>query len=68
MWRSTTAVALAAVVLAFGVDRAEAQCSPENWKACKGKPWVIGEPETPIGEKWWPNPLWGEGDEAGSTN
>ncbi len=68
MWRSTTAVALAAVVLALGVDRAEAQCSPDNWKACKGKPWVIGEPETPIGEKWWPNPLWGEGDEAGSTN
>ena len=25
-------------------------------------------PETPVGSKWWPHPLWGEGDEAGSTN
>jgi kynurenine formamidase len=24
--------------------------------------------ETPLGEKWWPNKLWGAGDEAGSTN
>ncbi|MGH9906270.1 MAG: cyclase family protein, partial [Pyrinomonadaceae bacterium] len=23
---------------------------------------------TPIGEKWWPNNLWGGGDEAGATN
>jgi len=25
-------------------------------------------PETPIGTKWWPHPIWGAGDEAGSTN
>ena len=24
--------------------------------------------ETPLGSKWWPNGLWGEGDESGSTN
>ena len=46
----------------------QAQCSPEAWQECEGKPWVIGKPETPIGERWWPNPLWGAGDEAGSTN
>jgi kynurenine formamidase len=43
-------------------------CSDKDWKACKGKPWAIGEMETPIGERWWPNKLWGAGDEAGSTN
>jgi hypothetical protein len=45
------------------------ECTPDNWEACKGKPWVIGETmETPIGDRWWPHPIWGEGDEAGSTN
>lgn len=45
------------------------ECSPENWKACKGKPWVIGNSmDTPIGDKWWPNRLWGANDEAGATN
>ncbi|MEM7403849.1 MAG: cyclase family protein [Pseudomonadota bacterium] len=24
--------------------------------------------DTPLGSKWWPNALWGAGDEAGSTN
>jgi kynurenine formamidase len=24
--------------------------------------------ETPLGERWWPHPLWGEGDQAGATN
>ena len=44
-------------------------CSDVDWKACKGKPWVDGDVmDTPLGSKWWPNPLWGEGDEAGSTN
>ena len=46
-----------------------AQCSDKNWKECKGKPWVTGDSmETPLGDKWWPHPMWGEGDEAGSTN
>lgn len=53
--------------LAFGTGAMA--CSPEDWKACKGKPWVDGDVmETPLGSKWWPHPLWGEGDEAGSTN
>ena len=57
----TTAVLLAQPVLA--------ECSPENWKDCTGKPWVVGDSmETPLGDKWWPHPIWGEGDTAGSTN
>ena len=43
-------------------------CSDTHWKACAGKPWIVGELETPLGERWWPHPLWGAGDEAGSTN
>ena len=28
-------------------------CSDKNWKACKGKPWVIGNSmDTPLGDKW----------------
>ena len=46
-----------------------AECSPESWHDCAGKPWVDGDKmETPLGSQWWPNQLWGEGDEAGSTN
>jgi kynurenine formamidase len=45
------------------------ECSDKNWKACKGKPWVVGDTmATPLGDVWWPNKLWGAGDEAGSTN
>ncbi|MDH3595312.1 MAG: cyclase family protein [Rhodospirillales bacterium] len=59
-------------VLALGVglsNAALADCSPENWRDCEGKPWVVGNKmETPIGERWWPHPLWGEGDQAGATN
>ncbi len=41
----------------------------DNWKDCKDQPWVDGNKmETPLGSKWWPHPIWGEGDEAGSTN
>ena len=39
-----------------------------NLNAEEQKAWRVGKPETPIGEKWWPHPLWGAGDEAGSTN
>ncbi len=46
-----------------------AECGPDNWRGCEGKAWVVGKKmETPIGERWWPHPIWGEGDEAGSTN
>ncbi len=63
----TMLVAAGSLVITSGV--ASAECSPENWKDCAGKPWVDGDKmETPLGSKWWPNALWGEGDEAGSTN
>ncbi len=63
---------LGAVLALAGLVGANAfaqECSDKNWKACKGKPWVIGNSmDTPLGDKWWPNKLWGAGDEAGSTN
>jgi len=60
---------LSILLFTFGPhDRSRAECSPESWKDCEGKSWVIGKAETPIGERWWPNPLWGADDEAGSTN
>lgn len=56
-----------ALMLSTGV--AWAECSPERWQDCAGKSWVTGDKmETPLGERWWPHPSWGEGDEAGSTN
>ena len=60
----------AAALLCVMAGTAVAQaCSDQNWKACKGKPWVIGNSmDTPLGDKWWPHPLWGKDDEAGSTN
>jgi kynurenine formamidase len=55
--------------LLLGPSPVQAECSAEDWTGCAGKPWVDGEVmETPIGSKWWPNPLWGAEDEAGSTN
>ena len=45
------------------------ECSADDWQACAGKPWVDSEVmDTPLGSKWWPHPLWGEGDKAGSAN
>ena len=62
-----TALGLVGLLAAAGP--AQAECSPENWKGCAGKPWVDGtQMDTPLGSKWWPHPIWGEGDEAGSTN
>ena len=61
-----TAAAGLAGVMAAG---SAAACSQDNWQDCKGKPWVDGDVmDTPLGSKWWPNPLWGADDEAGSTN
>ncbi len=60
-------MAAGSLVLTSGV--AWAECSPESWQDCAGKPWVDGDSmDTPLGSEWWPNALWGEGDEAGSTN
>ena len=62
----------AALILAGGMalsGAAVAECSAERWQDCSGKAWVDGHKmETPLGERWWPNALWGEGDDAGSTN
>lgn len=62
--------ALTALTVALtGAATQATACSVEAWEDCKGKPWVDGEiMDTPMGEKWWPHPIWGEGDEAGSTN
>jgi kynurenine formamidase len=66
----TTTLFAAAMGAAFAIasGTARAECSAETWQECEGKPWVIGKMETPIGERWWPNKLWGAGDEAGATN
>jgi kynurenine formamidase len=63
-------VIIMAALIASAADASLAQeCSPQNWTACRGKPWVIGTTmDTPVGEKWWPNKLWGASDEAGATN
>ena len=63
---------LTGIIMAGGLTlagQASADCSSDNWQDCKGKPWVDGDQmDTPLGAKWWPHPMWGEGDEAGSTN
>lgn len=62
-----TAALTAVVSLAAG--SAFAGCAEGDWKDCAGQPWVDGNVmDTPLGSKWWPNPLWGADDEAGSTN
>jgi len=41
----------------------------DAFRALEGKAWVDGDCfETPLGERWWPNVLWGPDDQAGSTN
>lgn len=67
-----TAILITVVVMVGSLaisSRSWAACSADNWQDCAGKPWVDGQVmETPMGSKWWPNALWGAGDEAGSTN
>ena len=67
----SAASALAGAIVLVGVlaaGTARAECA-DNWKECAGKPWVDGDVmDTPLGSAWWPNALWGEGDQAGSTN
>ena len=72
MKKSTSAaLAMAGAIAVAGVlaaTSAQAACE-DNWKECAGKPWVDGDTmDTPMGSIWWPNALWGEGDQAGSTN
>jgi kynurenine formamidase len=67
---SAPTIAACLVLAALSLGAAAAQdCSEKDWKACKGKPWVIGvSMDTLIGDRWWPNKLWGKDDQAGSTN
>jgi len=55
--------------MAMSGGAAWAECSADDYTGCAGKPWVDGNVmDTPLGSKWWPNAMWGEGDQAGSTN
>ena len=59
----------AVVAVAFSMSAVLAMDHCEKYADLKGKAWVDGTcMETPLGEKWWPNPLWGADDQAGSTN
>lgn len=63
------AAALAAAMAFTAGGSAYAGCAEGDWKECAGQPWVDGDVmDTPLGSKWWPHPIWGAGDEAGSTN
>jgi len=49
--------------------RLSAECVDKSRKDCAGKSWMDGEVmKTPLGSKWWPHPIWDEGDETGLTN
>ena len=67
---STFAIAGAfGATMAMTAGAALAECSAGNYEGCKGKAWVDGDVmETPLGSKWWPHPIWGADDQAGSTN
>ena len=63
------AAALAAAMAFTAGGSAYAGCAEGDWKECAGQPWVDGDVmDTPLGSNWWPHPIWGAGDEAGSTN
>lgn len=61
-------LAAASLGLLAAIAQPARACTEQDWQACRGKPWAVGEMETPIGERWWPNKLWGTDDQAGSTN
>lgn len=51
------------------VAAAPASADCERYRNLEKKAWVDGScMETPLGERWWPHPLWGAADQAGSTN
>ena len=59
----------AVVAVAFSMSAVLAMDHCAKYADLKGKAWVDGDcMETPLGEKWWPHPLWGADDQAGSTN
>ncbi|MFP6779477.1 MAG: hypothetical protein VB916_04235, partial [Alphaproteobacteria bacterium] len=61
------ASAIAFTFVWISASYADGHC--EKYAGLKGKAWVDGDcMETPLGEKWWPHPIWGADDQAGSTN
>ncbi|MEQ8861483.1 MAG: cyclase family protein [Pseudomonadales bacterium] len=59
-------VGLLAILVSLALP-AIADC--DAYSELHGKAWVDGDcMETPLGDRWWPHPRWGAGDEAGSTN
>lgn len=70
MTKKSLVSALLAITGSLGfAGFAQAECSPENWQDCAGKPWVDGDSmDTPLGSEWWPHAMWGADDQAGSTN
>ena len=62
-----TLTMLGTAILLSGASTAFADCNA--YSHLKDKAWVDGDcMETPLGERWWPHPRWGERDESGSTN
>ena len=61
------ASAIATMFVWISASFADGHC--EKYADIRGKAWVDGDcMETPLGEKWWPHPIWGADDQAGSTN
>ena len=59
----------AVVAFSFSVSTVFADGHCSRYADLKGKPFVDGDcMETPLGERWWPHPIWGADDQAGSTN
>lgn len=63
----TLVTSMVAMFIMIGASFADGHCN--KFADIKGKAWVDGDcMETPLGEKWWPHPIWGADDQAGSTN
>jgi hypothetical protein len=62
----TFVTSMVAMFIMVGASFADGHCN--KFADIKGKAWVDGDcMETPLGEKWWPHPIWGADDQAGST-
>jgi kynurenine formamidase len=63
----TLVTSVVAMFVWVGASFADGHCN--HFADIRGKAWVDGDcMETPLGEKWWPHPIWGADDQAGSTN
>ena len=67
--RVTNVLVALILMVVTSAEADDLECSQDAWVGCLGKPWVVGdEMPTPLGKVWWPHPLWGAEDQAGSTN